>query len=326
MQIAKRKDLRKWEDSPRIWERDAYSIKALLLQKAEARLKPYVLAEYSPLDPRMAFMLGCVVLACLVRGAKAVSGSRVEWGCLVGVGGTQAFGFLKHLVEKGWLERLPQFVPHVSTGRDGEHLDHRQVSNMYRPGIRLKGAWQNLQSELANASRRRVRSPRSSADAKRLPSLRSKSIQASVPNTAPGSPTRHADIKVPPSAGQIVSPPLAAPGYHPPSDDDMNTPPPNGQPARGGLPVAAYGGQYKSSTRADSALGRSASQPSRPPNPRPIPDADKALLDDAALDKGQQRAFWRTYLSDKGDGDMRGLACTLARTTLALMARRDCHR
>lgn len=322
-QVKKRMDLRKWEDSPKIKSRDAYSVKHLLLQKSECRLKPYVLAEFSALDPRMGFMLGCVVLACLVRGAKAVSGTRVEWGSLVSVGGTQAFEFLKHLVGTAWLERLPQFVPHVSTGRDGEHLDHRQLPNMYRPGIRLKAAWQALQSELANASRRRAHSPRSSADGRRLPSLRSKSIQASVPNTALGPLPSTADSKVPPSAGPIVSPPLAAPGYHRPPAGTITAPPPNEQAARGVPLVAAFGGEYKSATRADNALPRSASPGARPPTPRPIPDDDKALLDDAHLDKAHQRTLWRTYLADTGDGESRGLACSLARATLALMCQNN---
>ena len=319
MQIAKRMDLRKWEDSPRIMKRDAYPVKALLVQKAEARLKPYVLADWSALDPRMGFILGCVVLACLVRGAKAVDGSRTEWGQLAGVGGTQAFGFLKELSERGWLERMPQFVPHISMGRDGEHLDHRQVANMYRPGLRLKGAWQDHLSDLANASRRRVRSPRSPADGLRLPSLRSKSIQASGTKLSPAQLSGPVDKKMPPSAGSIVSPPLAAPGYHRPVVADMPAPPPNEQPARGGLFVAAFGGEDKSATRADSARSVPGVAPAAPRPPRPIPDADRALLDDAALDKAHQRTLWKTYLADTGDGYSRGLACSLARATLALM-------
>lgn len=320
-QIAKRLDLRKWEDGPTILKKDTYAVSLLIDQKREGRLKPYVLSEVSALDCRLAFILNCVTLCCMVRGAKAVSGDRVAWGQLVGVGGTKAFEMLRQLVDEYWLERLPQFVPHCSTGRDGEHLDHRQVQNYYRPGIRLKAAWQNLQSELANQARRRVQKPRSPADANRLPSLRSKSIQASGPNIALTQATSLVDKKEPPSAGSIVSPPLAAPAPALPRLLSSVAVQPNFPTSQGGQKVTASGGKSNTADKANQHAvchGPSAARP-----PRPIPEEDRALLDGAAVDIAHARILWKTYLSDRGDGVSRGMACAMARATLNLLAQSE---
>lgn len=305
-QLAKWQDLRKWENLPKIQKRDAYPVELLITQAREGRLRPYVMPETCALDVRQVFVLSCITLACLVRGARAVWGTRVRWGALMGVGGTKAYELLRELLQRGWLERLPQFKPHVSTGRDGEKLNHRQQENMYRPGPKLREAWRKLQNE------RSQRFSRSLADGTRLPSLRSKSIEAFRQKSA-ADPARAlaAEGKVAPAARSIGSPPLAstAPASPPaalPSSGD-----PNFQPALVGLKVAAFGGGLPTVAKAAAP----AVHPAR--NGRLIPDEDKALLDHCALDIQHARALWKIYLVDPGDGADRQMALRLARLSLA---------
>lgn len=305
-QLAKWQDLRKWEDLPKIQKRDAYPVELLITQAREGKLRPFVMPETCALDVRQVFVLSCITLACLVRGARAVWGSRVRWGALMGVGGTKAYELLRELLAAGWVERLPQFVPHVSTGRDGEQLNHRQQENMYRPGPRLREAWRNMQSD------RCQRISRSLADASRLPSLRSKSIEAYRRNRASDASTAPGAVdKVAPSAHSIGSPPLASrvPASPPPALPLTGDP--NFQPALVGLKVAASGGGLPSVARPGCSLVR----PTR--NQRPIPDEDKALLDDCALDVQHARSLWRIYLSDTGDGSSRATALSLARLSVS---------
>ncbi len=134
--------LRAWESTrvrPR--KRDTYAVSTFLGQVARRAVRPMVLPELTLERPRRALLLGLVTLACCIRRAKAVRGSRADWGELLGCCARTAYSDLEYCVDGQWLEKLPQFKRHKSHGRHGEVLHHRQLENWYRPGRKLREAW-----------------------------------------------------------------------------------------------------------------------------------------------------------------------------------------
>ncbi len=147
--------LRRWESVPvQPDEDDTYPVRRLIGEMARREIVPKQLREFALEWPRRGFLLGLIVLACLARQAPAVRGSRREWGDLLGCSAKTAWSDLQYLVDRGWLELLPQFVEQRSHGRRGEVLHHRQRANWYRPGRKLIAAWQRYQAARAAAADR----------------------------------------------------------------------------------------------------------------------------------------------------------------------------
>lgn len=135
--------LRAWQARPvQPDEDDTYPVTRLIGEAARRELQAVQLPEFFLEWPRRGLLLGLVALACLKREAPAVRGSRREWGVLLGCSAKTAWNDLQYLVGRGWLELLPQFIAQRSFGRHGEVLHHRQQSNWYVPGRKLRAAWQ----------------------------------------------------------------------------------------------------------------------------------------------------------------------------------------
>ena len=135
--------LRAWQARPvQPDEDDTYPVTRLIGEAARRELQAVQLPEFFLEWPRRGLLLGLVALACLKREAPALRGSRREWGVLLGCSAKTAWNDLQYLVGRGWLELLPQFIAQRSFGRHGEVLHHRQQSNWYVPGRKLRAAWQ----------------------------------------------------------------------------------------------------------------------------------------------------------------------------------------
>lgn len=170
--------LRQWEKTPRKYRRsDGYAVSTLMGQIERRAIRPSYLPELTTLKQRRGFLLALVVLSCCVRGARAVRGSRNEWGLLLGCCGKTAWSDLEWCVEEDWLVKLPQFKKHRSHGRAGEVLDHRQLENWYQPGRKLTAAWTRFRDEQRESDQRFRRAG--------LPAISQASIVASAPPESP---------------------------------------------------------------------------------------------------------------------------------------------
>lgn len=133
--------LRRWERRPKIRKEDRHQVGGLLEELTWKDVYPKHLREFAGLRPEHRELLGWVVLMCCMRGALAVEGTRKQWALLLGCCARTAWTYLEDLCELKWIEKLEDFLPSESTGRDGEKLKHRQLANLYRPGRLLREAW-----------------------------------------------------------------------------------------------------------------------------------------------------------------------------------------
>lgn len=150
--------LRRWLRRPEIRSEDKHTVRTLLGQLARRKAPTLLdLPEYFGLKADWQQLLKVVVLCCAIRGAKAVEGTRHEWGQLIGRCGRTAWTYLEDLCELNWLEKLEQFRPGRSTGRDGKKLQHRQLCNLYRPGPLLREAFERYERKRSDEKSKKNR-------------------------------------------------------------------------------------------------------------------------------------------------------------------------
>lgn len=300
--------LREWQ-SRRVQpdEAETYPVTRLIGEAARRELRPVELPAFFLETERRARLLGLVVLACLKRGAPAVRGSRGEWGTLLDVSAKTAWSDLQYLVERGWLERLSQFIQR-SYGRHGEVLHHRQQCNWYAPGRKLRAAWK-LFCERGEAAARRFeasKSPQPEVEAAR--SKGGKNYQAS-----PYGLLKASSSTAPAAAPEPASPPCPSDAV---SDGKKVSPAAIellGSPAATTI-GAADGGEAVacgSRQRADQdkpAQRRASVQDSR--HSTSMPDEVKRAIDRAVPDVMTARDLHRLY---KLEPEMADLARMLAR-------------
>ncbi len=134
--------LRQWQRRPAQHDRrNVYELTALLGQIAANRVRPLCLDEFGLEKPVKAILLGWVVVTCQVRRAYAVRGTRAQWGELLHCHPNTFDKLKEELIAEGWLQQIADFKAHKGRGRSGERIKHRQQTNWYAPGPRLREAF-----------------------------------------------------------------------------------------------------------------------------------------------------------------------------------------
>lgn len=281
--------LRQWKKRNRAYHNfgNVYQASTLLGQIAAGCVRPQHLDEFSIEKPVRAQAIAWIALACLVRKAYALTGTRDQWGALLHCHPNTVDSLLSYLVEEGWIKRIADFVPSRSTrrGRKGERLKHFRKANWYAPAWRLDLAWRRFQQRQGSARLAEPINEKEATTTGKIPdqncdpsSYDSKKQTHRAQAREAESPAGTVDLKPTPSANGAVGP-LAVSAA--PTESLRR---PAGAADQGGRAQPVPGPAANAATRYGQRRGQA-----------PIDDAILALIDKPDIDISTKREWIAEY-------------------------------